>query len=289
MAPSVKEYMSTAQDKLEAAGIENPELDVRLLAEFALGWDQIKLFMNYGQILSEAEVNSLNAVIARRMAREPVSRIIGHRSFWKSEFKISPQTLDPRPDSETLIEAAVKIVTPPPAAILDLGTGSGCLLLSLLQEFPQAFGTGVDLSAEAVVTAADNAAALTLDNRARFIASSWEDLETPKPFDLVISNPPYISAEELESLEPEVAQYDPMLALAGGADGLDCYRSIIGRLPAFLVEGGWVLLEIGHLQANSVKSLLAEAGGTMLQVFTDLGGNDRIVAAKMLFGTAKKL
>jgi len=281
MPQILKDYISQAQERLLSSGVENPELDVSLLAQYVLGWTQTKLFMNSDYMLSDAEVSSLNIAIARRMAREPVSRIIGHRGFWKSEFKISPQTLDPRPDSETLIEAAVKLVQPQPKRVIDLGTGSGCLLLSLLQEWPEAEGTGLDLSAAAVATAAENAAALNLDARATFIATDWEKFEVEEGFDVVISNPPYITAEELTALQPEVIQYDPMLALAGGDDGLDAYRSIVPLLPDLLPKGGWVLFEIGHTQANSVKTMLAEAGGTMIQVFTDLGGSDRIVAAKM--------
>ncbi|MDE1150944.1 MAG: peptide chain release factor N(5)-glutamine methyltransferase [Micavibrio sp.] len=281
MPQALKDYITQAQDRLASCGIESPELDVSLLVQHVLGWTQTKLFMNSDYILGDDEVASLNIAISRRMGREPVSRIIGHRGFWKSEFKISPQTLDPRPDSETLIEAAVKLVQPAPKRVIDLGTGSGCLLLSLLQEWPEAEGVGLDLSAAAVATAAENAAALKLDERVKFMATDWEAYAAQDGFDVVISNPPYITAEELTGLEPEVIQYDPMLALAGGDDGLDAYRSIVPLLKNLMPRGGWIVFEIGHTQANSVKTMLAEAGGTMIQVFTDLGGSDRIVAAKM--------
>ena len=186
-----------------------------------------------------------------------------------------------RPDSETLVEMALKLVETPPERVLDLGTGSGCLLLSLLQEWPGAEGTGLDLSASAIATAAENAEALHLADRAKFIAGDWEKFEPPAPFDVVISNPPYITDEEMTQLAPEVSQYDPVLALAGGAEGLDAYRSIVPLLKTFLKPGGWVVFEIGHTQRESVKSLLAEAGFTMIQTATDLGESDRVVAAKM--------
>lgn len=280
MTITVKAYIDQAQERLASSGVENPELDVRLLLRHVLGWGDVKIFSNYNQLLSETEVTSLNTVIARRMAREPVSRIIGRRGFWNSEFKVSPHTLDPRPDSETLIELALKTVSPPPQRILDLGTGSACLLLTLLEEWPAAEGVGLDISAAAIETAQENAAALQLADRADFRASDWAHYNPAAPFDLVISNPPYITDEEMAALAPEVAQYDPVLALSGGVDGLDAYRAIVPLLQKFLKPGGWVFFEIGHAQASSVKSLLAEAGFTMIQSSTDLGESDRVVAAK---------
>jgi len=280
MTQTLKAYIDQAQERLASSGVENPELDVRLLMRHVLGWSDVKIFSNYNHVLSDAEVKSLNEVIARRMAREPVSRIVGRRGFWNAEFKVSAHTLDPRPDSEALIELALKTVSPPPQRILDLGTGSACLLLTLLEEWPAATGLGLDVSAGAIETAKENAAALQLSERANFLASDWAHYAPDAPFDLVVSNPPYITDEEMAALAPEVAQYDPVLALAGGADGLDAYRSIVPLLQKFLKPGGWVFFEIGHAQASSVKSLLAEAGFTMIQSATDLGESDRVVAAK---------
>ncbi len=278
---SISKFMAVAGDKLVAANIENPETDIRLLVQHALQISHAKFVSSLNHVLSDAEVKTLDAMIARRAAREPVSRIIGTRGFWKSEFKLSPQTLDPRPDSETLIEAALKYSETPPATILDLGTGTGCLLLSLLQEYPKATGLGIDISDEAAATARENAAALKLDARASFIAIDWNDWQASTPFDLVISNPPYIAPDEIAGLEPEVTKYDPMTALVGGDDGLECYRSIAALLPRALKKGGLVVLEIGHAQAEAVKSILALSDIAVIQTLTDLGGSDRAVVARM--------
>lgn len=273
--------MATASDKLAAANIENPETDIRLLVQHALQIYHAKFVSSLNRVLTDAEVKTLDGMIARRAAREPVSRIIGTRGFWKSEFKLSPQTLDPRPDSETLIEAALKYSDAPPATILDLGTGTGCLLLSLLQEYPKATGLGIDISEEAAATARENAVALNLADRASFLATDWNDWQASAPFDLVISNPPYIAPDEMAGLEPEVTKYDPVTALVGGDDGLECYRSIAALLPRALKRGGLVVLEIGHLQAEAVKSILALSDIAVIQTLTDLGGSDRAVVARM--------
>ena len=313
----LKDFIFSSQDRLVAAGIENPDLDVRLLVQHVLGWSQTKLLLNLNHVLTESEVKDLDAAIERRAQREPVSRIIGHRGFWKSEFKITPQTLDPRPDSEMLIESALKFVKPAPGTILDLGTGSGCLLLSLLIEWPKARGVGVDISEEAVRTATENALLLSpprrrpgsgpaasaadescpasggkgqtpafagveisLAERAEFITMDWNEYRPPQPFDLLISNPPYIAESEIPGLAPEVSRYDPMGALVAGADGLDCYRSIARHYKKWLKPQGWALFEIGHTQAEGVKSILAQGGMTVLHVIPDLAGSDRVIVAR---------
>lgn len=281
MGETIKDFVSRVTPLLAAAGVENPETDVRLLAQHVLKTDQVTLLMNLNRMLTEVEVKDLNAAIARRAQREPVSRIIGRRGFWKHEFKITPQTLDPRPDSETLIEVALKYATPASATILDLGTGTGCLLLSLLGEWMNAKGVGLDISGEAVATARENAKDLKLDARAAFTETDWAHYTPPAPFDLVISNPPYIAAGEMAGLAPEVTQYDPVTALVGGADGLECYRSIAALLPRFLKKGGWVVFEIGHAQANDVKSILANAGALVIHTVQDLAGSDRVIVAQM--------
>lgn len=278
---TLSEFMAAANDTLSAASIENPETDIRLLVQHALGISHAKFVSSLNRVLTDAEVKTLDGMIARRAAREPVSRIIGTRGFWKSEFKLSPQTLDPRPDSETLIEAALKYSDVPPATILDLGTGTGCLLLSLLQEYPKATGLGIDISEEAAATARENAVALNLADRASFLAIDWNDWQASAPFDLVISNPPYIAPDEMAGLEPEVTKYDPVTALVGGDDGLECYRSIAALLPRALKRGGLAVLEIGHLQAEAVKSILALSDIAVIQTLTDLGGSDRAVVARM--------
>lgn len=280
--------MTTAGDGLKGAvkvfteaGIDTPAVDAWQIVQHVMQWSRAELLMHSKKLMTDAQAKDLNAAIERRLKHEPVSRIIGTRAFWKSEFKVTPDTLDPRQDSETLIEAMLKYAVPRPENILDLGTGTGCLLLSLLMEFPAARGTGVDISAGAAAVARENAAALSLSPRANFVESNWEDFAPGDSFDSLITNPPYIAPDEIPGLAPEVTQYDPMSALVGGTDGLDCYRSIAKHAPRWLKPGAWAVFEIGYRQANAVKSILAEAGFTVIQTVPDLAGNDRAVVARM--------
>jgi release factor glutamine methyltransferase len=214
-------------------------------------------------------------VVARRARREPVSRIVGRREFWSLDFMLSPATLDPRPDSECLIEAALA-AAPEDAAtlVLDLGTGSGCLLLAFLSERKRATGLGVDLSADAVATARENAARLGLAERARFAVGDWGAGVTGG-FDLILCNPPYIPAGDIEGLAPEVAHHDPRLALAGGEDGLEAYRELAPELARLLRPRGRAVLEVGHGQADAVGRLMAAAGLSTHARRADLGGIER--------------
>jgi len=262
------------------AGIDTPTLDARLLVQSVLGLTHEELLMRPHQPLTPEQESTLASYTARRLKHEPVSRILGKRGFWKSFFKVTPATLDPRPDSETLIEAALKHVDKnKPLTILDLGTGTGCLLLSLLQELPQATGIGVDISAEAIDVAKENAESLGLTDRASFMSIDWNELQAT-PFDIVISNPPYIALAEEENLAPEVRDYDPATALFGGADGLDCYRDIVRLLPRVLKLDGLLFLEIGATQAKDVKGITGQAGLTMLHTIADLAGHDRCLVAR---------
>jgi release factor glutamine methyltransferase len=203
----------------------------------------------------------LEPLLNRRTAQEPVALIVGHREFWSLNFAVSPDTLVPRPESETLIEAALAAFgnRPPPATILDLGTGTGCLLLAALSEFPSAFGIGVDRSSAALSLAARNAARLDLANRAALICADWANALGAR-FDLILCNPPYIATSALAGLMPEVAQYEPHLALDGGPDGLRAYRWLLPDLPRLLNPGGLALLELGAGQASAVSEVAANHG-----------------------------
>jgi release factor glutamine methyltransferase len=277
---TIQSILADIRNAFRATGLDTPELDARLLVEAAMGMTHADLLTKADQKITTAQENALEAMTLRRLQREPVSRILGMRSFWKADFKISPATLDPRADSETLIEAVLTHVDKEsPLRILDLGTGTGCLLLSLLQELPQATGTGIDISAEAIGIAQQNAEALGLSNRSNFMTKNWKEM-TAKPFDIVISNPPYIPLPEIAGLAPEVREYDPLSALSGGADGLDCYRDIAALLPRLLAPGGMVFFEIGATQAASVKRIVGKAGLSMLQTLTDLAGQDRVLVAR---------
>jgi release factor glutamine methyltransferase len=278
---TIQSTIAEMQERFRAAGLETPELDARLLVQGVTGFSHEELLLNFNKLLTDTESKKLTEMAERRIGREPVSRILGIRVFWRSEFKVSSETLDPRADSETLIESVLKYADKEaPLTILDLGTGTGCLLLSLLQELPQAKGVGVDISEGAVQTARQNAEDLQLSSRAAFIAADWAEIAINNPFDIVISNPPYIADSEIPNLEPEVSRHDPHRALAGGVDGLDCYRSITRLLPRLLTPQGKVFLEIGYNQAGAVKGILAGQGYRVLQTVPDLAGHDRCIVAQ---------
>ena len=214
--------------------------------------------------------------MARRAGREPVSRILGEREFWSLRFSLAPDTLDPRPDSETVVEAALDWCgeRPGPLRVLDLGTGTGCLLLAVLESRPEATGIGTDIAAGAVAEAARNAAALGLSDRASFRRADW-DAGIAGRFDLILSNPPYIPTPEIGGLEPEVTSWDPKAALDGGADGLDAYRRIAPAAAGRLAPGGAAFLEIGAGQEEPVEAIMAAEGFSRFVRKADLGGNVR--------------
>jgi release factor glutamine methyltransferase len=253
--------------RLAAAGIEEPRREARLLLAASLGTNAAGLIAR-----DEVDPASYAEALARRVAREPLAYITGRREFWGLEFFTSPATLIPRPDTETLIEAVLESGLKP-RNVLDLGTGTGCLLLATLHEFSGAFGVGVDINPDAAALAARNARALGLAGRAAFLAGSWATALDQR-FDLVLSNPPYIEGAEISGLMPEVQKYEPMAALDGGADGLDAYRAIIAALPSILAPDGLAVLELGAGQAISVAALAAEAGFSC-SVRPDLAGIDR--------------
>ncbi|HUD51196.1 peptide chain release factor N(5)-glutamine methyltransferase [Parvibaculum sp.] len=267
--------------RFKQAGIANPELDARLLVQAAARCDDIEMIREPGKRLSDVEMERLRAFEARRLAHEPVSRILGTREFWGLAFEITPATLDPRPDSETLVETALELLRDSEApAILDIGTGTGCLLIALLHERKDATGIGVDISEAALAVAARNAVANGCDGRAAFRRASWaEGIDTP--FDLVISNPPYIVAGTIGTLDPEVRGFDPHLALDGGADGLDAYRALADVLPRLLRAEGHVVVELGQGQAEAVTGIFLAAGLVVCRVVSDLGLVPRALVATL--------
>ncbi len=269
------------------AGIDTPGQDARLLVAAACALDQAALIAHPERALGPAERAQLVDHGERRCRREPVSRILGTRAFWGLPFRIGPATLDPRPDSETVVEAALAIVEEEgwrgrPLNILDLGTGSGCLLLSLLAELPEARGLGLDVSLAATQVARENACRLGLAERARFVVADW-CAPLRGAFDLVISNPPYVRRPDIASLAPEVREHDPLGALDGGPDGLEAYRAL-ARSLAGLQGGGWIVLEVGAGQHADVAAILRAAQlvetERELTTWTDIRGIIRCVAAK---------
>ncbi len=288
MSGTLRSFLDRAAKELEAAGLGAARREARLLVAEVLGESESAVFAHPDRILDEAAYARAQALLARRLSGEPLSRIRGRREFWSLSFSIGPETLDPRPDSETLVEAVLAALPDRNAALrlLDLGTGSGCLLLALLSELPQAMGAGIDRQAGAIATARENAEALGLSARAAFQEGNWgQGLETA--FDVVISNPPYIESADIAGLEEAVRLHDPVLALDGGPDGLDAYRALLPDAWRLLRPGGLLALEIGWRQAEGVTALLRESGFEAPQLHRDLGGRARcLVSRKPLSGQA---
>lgn len=280
-AVTLGQAFAAAAAVLRQAGIESPELDARLLLCHAAGLSHEAYIGNARQVLEPNAALRLDAALGRRLNREPVSRIVGRREFYSREFLVDRHTLDPRADTETLIEAALSHVDSAglrhaPLRLLDLGTGTGCILITLLAELPQADGVGIDRSPEALALAAANAKRLGVASRARFLVSDWLDAVTGR-FDLIVSNPPYLADAEFGTLAEDVALYDPMVALHGGEDGLDAYRRIASGVARVLAERGTLLLEIGSTQARAVTEILLKAGLKPGTIERDLAGRPRVV------------
>jgi len=267
-------------DRLQSAGVPQSRLDARLLLAETLGVDASWLFNHPDAPLDARSTTALDQLAARRCRREPMSLILGRREFWSMEFQVTANTLAPRPDSETLVEAvlAAQPERQTPMALLDLGTGSGCLLLALLQELPHAQGVGVDCDAATLSVAAANARSLGLLGRCRFVQSDWCD-RVVGSFDVIIANPPYIASDEIDRLEPEVALYEPRRALDGGADGLCAFRQLAGQVGRHLRADGLLVLEIGAGQAGAVCDLVRAEGLTIRAVKRDLAGIERCIVA----------
>ena len=267
---------------MAAGGIDTPRLDAVLLVAHAAGWSTDTVRANPAKPLAPDAEGRLMTLLRKRVEdRVPVSRLLGTREFWSLPFKLSSATLDPRPDSETLIEAVVRNTQPRGSAlkVVDLGTGSGCLLLSILSEFPQARGIGTDLSADAIATARENATALGLADRASFaVGDGFAGHDGP--FDWIVSNPPYVPTAEIRDLAPEVRDHDPRLALDGGPDGLDVYRAFAPQIAARLAPGGKAALEFGDGQADAVKDIFSSAGVSSCEIARDLGGRARVIVAQ---------
>jgi release factor glutamine methyltransferase len=265
------EFIDQAAKMLAAAGFEAPRLEARWLAAHAAGL-AARSFISDAVALDSA---AYRALVARRLAHEPLALITGTQGFWTLELAVSGDTLIPRADSETLIEAALASgVTP--ERILDLGTGTGCLLLASLTLFAGAFGVGVDLEPAACALAARNAAACGLADRAAFVAGDWGQALEGK-FDLIFSNPPYIPTAALEKLQPEVVLHEPWRALDGGPDGFEKYRRLLPALPGLLAPGGLAIMEVGFDQADTVAELGRAAGLRHQTTRLDLGGVARAV------------
>lgn len=262
--------------RLRDAGISDAARDARALLAHAMGVPPGRLTLHLADDLDDPVVATLAPLIAARARHQPVAQIIGQRLFWGRPFHVTPDVLDPRPETETLVAAAL---TQPFARLLDLGTGSGCLLLTLLLERLAATGLGTDLSPTALAVALRNRDRHALQARADLAQGSWFDAVTG-PFDLIVSNPPYIAADEMAGLAPDVRDWEPHLALTPGGDGLAAYRAIVPRAPAHLAPQGRLLVEIGPTQGPAVAAMMQAAGLQGVTILPDLDGRDRVVSAR---------
>jgi release factor glutamine methyltransferase len=267
--------------RFRAADIDSAELDARLLVGAALGLDLTGLITSANRALTSDESNHLESLAARRLDGEPVARILGQKEFWGLPLRLSVATLVPRPDTETVVELALEIVrasSASPKRIADIGTGTGAILLALLHELPDAFGIGTDISFDALATARRNAADLGLSPRAGFIACNYA-AALYGPFELIVSNPPYIPKRAIAGLAVEVRDFDPLAALDGGADGLDAYRALIPQAAALLAPGGALVVEGGRGQAPQIEALMTAADLTVhYPPKADLAGIPRAIS-----------
>lgn len=280
---SLAEALSLLTRILIEAGLDTPQRDARFLMQGLLGLDGAQLLSGSGRPLGDA-AGRLSDAAARRAAHEPVSRILGRRAFYGRDFIVTPDVLDPRPDTEVVVELALDLIkcrglSEARLSIADIGTGSGILIVTLLAELPNAQGLATDISPAALAVARRNAEALGVADRMRFVATTGLD-GCPGPFDLVISNPPYISTEEIASLEPDVKNFDPMLALDGGDDGLSVYRDIARNIVE-LQASSLVVLEVGATQAEAVEGIFSKSGAQPIGRRQDLGGHMRAVALEI--------
>ena len=266
---------------LNEAGFETAALDARLLLLTALGIPATTLVTHPDTPLTAEESETLASFARRRLAHEPVARIVGIREFWGLPFRLSPETLVPRPDTETVVETVLDLLPDrqAPLRIVDFGTGSGCILVALLHELPQATGLGIDLSPGALATARTNADENGVGGRCHFALSRWADAVSG-PFDLIVSNPPYIASGVIPTLDEEVREHDPRLALDGGPDGLEPYRILLSEAGRLLAPGGLLAVEIGYDQAEELRSLAGSHGLEILRIAHDLSGNPRCVAMR---------
>lgn len=269
------EALRAAVVRLRAGGIEDAPLDARVLLAHALGIAPDRLTLHLPDEMTAPQVRAYEEALVARASRQPVAQIIGQRQFWGMTFRVTKDTLDPRPDTEALVVEAVKA---PFMSMLDLGTGTGCILLACLKSMPFARGLGVDISVAALEVARGNALALGLDKRAGFRASDWFS-DVPGRFDLIVSNPPYIAADEMAALQPEVRDWEPHLALTPGGDGLAPYRIIARGAPARLMAGGRLMVEIGPTQGAAVAAMFAAEGLEDIRILPDMDGRDRVVVA----------
>jgi len=275
-AESLVSAWRRGRDLLTAAGVDSPVLDSRLLLEAATGVERVVIVTDPYRVVSEEEVGAFDGLLARRIAREPMSHILGRKAFWTLDFKVTPDVLAPRPETEFVVEAVVaETSSAVPLQVLDFGVGTGAILLSILSVRPLAMGLGIDVSPAALDVAAHNANALGFEDRVTLMEGAWgEGLQGH--FDVIVSNPPYIPTGDLAGLDPEVARFEPVLALDGGADGLEAYRALAPHIARLLAPEGIAVLEFGLGQADAVAEILGAAGLATKRLVQDLTARPRV-------------
>ena len=278
MSRNLLQAWQGARARLEAAGIPGPVIDARVLVEAACGVTRADIVGDPYRELEAGQVERLDDYLERRIRREPVSHILGRRGFWNIMLGVTPDVLTPRPETEVIVDHALRLFPEGrPFSLLDLGVGSGAILLAILAERPAARGLGVDASEEALAIARDNAAHLGMGGRVALLRGDWTAGLGDAGFDLVVSNPPYIATDVIETLDPEVRVYEPRLALDGGPDGLDAYRTLAPEILRVLKPGGRFLVEIGFDQRVAVEALFRQAGALEVETLPDLSTHDRVV------------
>ena len=279
---TVASALDDARHRLRAAGVEDADREARLLLGHAAGLDATVIIGHPERHLAPEVVRTMADVVSDRARRRPMAQVLGTREFWSLPFRVTPMTLDPRPDSETIIGAVLDHVGDrhTPCKLLDLGTGSGCLLLALLSELPNAIGLGTDICAKAITVAASNAGTLGHGKRAQFAVANWDRGLTGQ-FDIVVCNPPYIPSSEIDLLAPEISRYESRRALDGGRDGLDAYRALVPSLARLLTHRGFAAVEIGAGQRSVVESIFADSRLAIAACVGDLSGIPRCLVVRI--------
>ena len=281
MSETLVSLWTDVRKRLEAAGIDSPVLDARLLLEAGAGVSRLEIVTDPRRAVSDEQVAAVDVLTKRREAREPISHIVGRKHFWTLDLAVNAHVLTPRPETEFVVEAGLRDTLPAdvPHRILDLGSGSGAIVLALLKDRPNATAVAIDISDEAIAVLHANAEHVGVADRLEIKRGDWAG-DIDERFDLVVSNPPYIPSAQIAGLAPEVSKFEPRLALDGGADGLAAYRIIAAELPRLLKPGGAFALEVGIGQSEAVKSLAEEAGLVVGEPWRDLSGIPRVVVGR---------